>query len=71
MPQKTPLEIMEFFCEYKITNDPFSTNLFSSQYIAIEDCSSIPHILPIVIGFSLRNIKWLHFSAYKFNLRSR
>jgi hypothetical protein len=59
MPQKTPLEIMEFFCGYKITNDPFSTNLFSVQYIAVEDCFSRPHIPPIVIGFSLRNIKWL------------
>jgi hypothetical protein len=59
MPQKTPLEIMEFFCGYKITNDPFSTDLFSSQYTVVEDYFSTPHTRPTVIGFSLRNIKWL------------
>jgi hypothetical protein len=48
-----------FFCGYKITNDPFSIDLFSSQYNVVEDCFSTPHTQPTVIGFSLRNIKWL------------
>jgi hypothetical protein len=51
MPQKTPLEIMEFFCGYKITNHLFSTDLFSSQYIAVEDCFSTPHTQPTTIIF--------------------